>query len=481
MIHERMVVAPHAEGFLERNPMPRLFEGRREDVWGRGADDAIAPIVYSAVFSDHAVLQYGAKTAAVLYGQINERASAATKVTLRMTSAAGEESYSVPAVVDVRDGTWRAQLEPSAAYGGSYTASVSCTTCTNTTATVLRDLTYGDVFFCSGQSKCVAAQRVSLGTAQCSPRSSACRPSPFPCALRPLPPRARARSMQLSVYHTFGRNWTKERVSTGDYDHIRLMLVPTRPLADAIAANASDPSRWILPYFASSAGAQYGGYGPHQWLHSNVELNDTDPTLLWEDIVDQFSATCWYTASRMSDRVNDLNVRVCVRARAAEGGGIAAQCSSQSARRPSLSLLALLYVCSHQRARWGAHVLTSPLPRCPPLNVSVQKAANDTSAPVPMGLIESAVGGTTIQSWTPNNTLAAACKNASGGAAIPHGHTAPGDGSLFNGMVLPFVNMTIKGVFWSVKLLSHRLLLCCLAALLRFAHATSDTSETSLR
>ena len=98
-----------------------------------------------------------------------------------------------------------------------------------------------------------------------------------------------------------------------------------------------------------------------------------------------------------------------------------------------------------------------------------------------MGLIESAVGGTTIQSWTPNNTLAAACKNASGGAAIPHGHTAPGDGSLFNGMVLPFVNMTIKGVFWSVKLLSHRLLLRCLAALLRFAHATSDTSETSLR
>ena len=192
MIHERMVVAPHAEGFLERNPVPRFFEGRREDVWGRGADDAIAPIVYSAVFSDHAVLQYGAKTAAVLYGQINERASAATKVTLRMTSAAGEESYSVPAVVDVRDGTWRAQLEPSAAYGGSYTASVSCTTCTNTTATVLRDLTYGDVFFCSGQSKCVAAQRVSLGTAPCSPRSSACRPSPFPCALRPLPPRARA-------------------------------------------------------------------------------------------------------------------------------------------------------------------------------------------------------------------------------------------------------------------------------------------------
>ena len=66
---------------------------------------------------------------------------------------------------------------------------------------------------------------------------------------------------------------------------------------------------------------------------------------------------------------------------------------------------------------------------------------------VPFGLIESAWGGTEVQNWASNASLNAKCKNLTGGkpnqAAYP-AHSC----NLFNGMVLPFVNMSIKGATW---------------------------------
>ena len=46
-----------------------------------------------------------------------------------------------------------------------------------------------------------------------------------------------------------------------------------------------------------------------------------------------------------------------------------------------------------------------------------------------------------------NGTLEKECTR-NGTAPPGKGHTKPGDGSLWNGMVLPFLNMTIKGVLW---------------------------------
>jgi len=59
---------------------------------------------------------------------------------------------------------------------------------------------------------------------------------------------------------------------------------------------------------------------------------------------------------------------------------------------------------------------------------------------VPMGLIGSAVGGTLIEQWSKAQTLEKACNQTQ----CP----GPACGGLFNGMVTPFVNMTIKAVVW---------------------------------
>jgi sialate O-acetylesterase len=64
------------------------------------------------------------------------------------------------------------------------------------------------------------------------------------------------------------------------------------------------------------------------------------------------------------------------------------------------------------------------------------------SAP-PIGLVSSAVGGTTIESWSPNATTMQ-CQNTTVDAPT----AGKPDGSLFNGMACPFVNMTISGFVW---------------------------------
>jgi hypothetical protein len=60
----------------------------------------------------------------------------------------------------------------------------------------------------------------------------------------------------------------------------------------------------------------------------------------------------------------------------------------------------------------------------------------------PIGLIQSAIGGSQIEAWTPDSALGL-CKNESLNA---NGQAPPG--RLFNGMVAPFVNMSISGCLW---------------------------------
>ena len=56
----------------------------------------------------------------------------------------------------------------------------------------------------------------------------------------------------------------------------------------------------------------------------------------------------------------------------------------------------------------------------------------------PIGLIQSAIGGTQIEAWTPNATTAQ-CQNTT---------AWPSKGALYYGMVCPFVNMSISGWVW---------------------------------
>lgn len=63
--------------------------------------------------------------------------------------------------------------------------------------------------------------------------------------------------------------------------------------------------------------------------------------------------------------------------------------------------------------------------------------------PTPIGLIQSAIGGSQIESWMDNQTLAL-CKNESlSGGAIPQNQ-----GRLYYGMIAPFVNYSVAGWLW---------------------------------
>lgn len=60
----------------------------------------------------------------------------------------------------------------------------------------------------------------------------------------------------------------------------------------------------------------------------------------------------------------------------------------------------------------------------------------------PIGLIQSAIGGSQIEAWTPDSALGK-CQNESLNA---NGQAPPG--RLFNGMVAPFVNTSVAGFLW---------------------------------
>ena len=62
-------------------------------------------------------------------------------------------------------------------------------------------------------------------------------------------------------------------------------------------------------------------------------------------------------------------------------------------------------------------------------------------------LIQSAIGGTTIEAWSPNETTVS-CQNTTAGNGGKMPSAGKPDGHLFYGMVCPFVNMTLAGWVW---------------------------------
>ena len=72
----------------------------------------------------------------------------------------------------------------------------------------------------------------------------------------------------------------------------------------------------------------------------------------------------------------------------------------------------------------------------------IDQRRQDKEETVPIGLIQSAIGGSQIEAWTPDSALGK-CKNESLNA---NGQAPPG--RLFNGMVAPFVNISLTGFLW---------------------------------
>ena len=114
-------------------------------------------VSFSGIISDGAVLQRGVDTAAVVYGSVQGGVHAPASVSVTVAEE-GATTYTVAASIVQMNATggtltWRAQLKPHAHYGGNLTLAAVCKTgCTDTNTTIVTDLTYGDVWFCAGQS-----------------------------------------------------------------------------------------------------------------------------------------------------------------------------------------------------------------------------------------------------------------------------------------------------------------------------------------
>jgi hypothetical protein len=114
-------------------------------------------VFFSGVFSDHAVLQREPSKAAV-YGVVfgaQLQTNVSVEVSQITEAGVSEDRYTVLAQIEVGDNgyaKWKAFLQPAAA-GGNYTIKASCSNCdAPENSSTLVDITYGDVWFCSGQS-----------------------------------------------------------------------------------------------------------------------------------------------------------------------------------------------------------------------------------------------------------------------------------------------------------------------------------------
>eukprot|EP00659_Diplonema_papillatum_P009251 gene9251-14335_t len=104
---------------------------------------AWASVSFDRHVQDHMVLQREPETASV-YGKYS-----GTAATIHVTVHDGFASYDIPATA--AEGTWTAQLRPTPA-GGNYTITATCSGCGNSSTAAIADVTFGDVWYCSGQS-----------------------------------------------------------------------------------------------------------------------------------------------------------------------------------------------------------------------------------------------------------------------------------------------------------------------------------------
>ena len=206
-------------------------------------------ISFSGVWTDHAVLQRGSTARAAVYGMVT---GAADKITLAV-SEAGAGKYSVDAeiIMDGGNTTWKALLKPHPEYGGNLTLTAVCSGCSGNTSATIESLTYGDVWFCSGQS-----------------------------------------NMELPMAHGLTRNRTYDMLAAGHYSNIR-----TYKRSLHLKLRDAEPKPYIIPPPAPPACQNNEGVPTcyHGWQIPNAST------------VDEFSAACWFTAQEITDIETDAN------------------------------------------------------------------------------------------------------------------------------------------------------------------------------
>ena len=138
----------------------------------------ISGIEFATPFTSNAVLQREPHIAAV-YG-MGESAGLQIKLTLKNEENGASD---VSTSTSMKNGDWKVLLSKSYPNGGNYTISVECPQCKNNTILTLYNVTFGDVYICTGQS-----------------------------------------NMWLPMEHTFNRNYTYANMSKfGKYENIRFV------------------------------------------------------------------------------------------------------------------------------------------------------------------------------------------------------------------------------------------------------------------
>jgi sialate O-acetylesterase len=220
---------------------------------GAGAG-AGAGFGFSGVFGDSMVLQRSSpknpSARAAVYGG-GAAAGSAVKVALSPTDAATlrlatSETFSTTAG---EDGSWKVLLAPKPA-GGSFTVTA---TSSGGEKAVLTDVTYGDVWFCSGQS-----------------------------------------NMELNMHFTFEKNDSYAAVAQDKYTNIRFFHLGHNPSPfkemQWLTNQSIVTTNWTI---ADNSAVLNGGHGSQCAGRGSGDCTG----------LDQFSAACWYFAQKLTDRM----------------------------------------------------------------------------------------------------------------------------------------------------------------------------------
>lgn len=156
---------------------------------------------------------------ACVYGEMG---NGGVSVNLSLKPDDDEQSYLTQTVVATTEGMgggWSACFNQAMPAGGSYTITASCHGCTNGTVATLNNVTFGDVWYCGGQS-----------------------------------------NMALPLLHTDSRNISRDAILAGKYSNIRIHgmsgnMNPTQPwttLKNALNNTADNSERSKLMMFSST-------------------------------------------------------------------------------------------------------------------------------------------------------------------------------------------------------------------------------------
>ena len=300
--------------------------------------------------NDHAVLQrapaHAAVTGSVPAAFRPKGAAAVVTLVLTQLDPAPATNKTYTALINP-DNTWKVVLDAHPT-GGNFSLVATCSSgCvdtgpTNNTAAAV-DLTFGDVYLCTGQS-----------------------------------------NMWLPLGNTFSRNLSYAKVQSGHYSNIRInngqLNFPFDTPREDIWVTGG---RWAGQWNQGPS-----DLSPGQWRH---------PSALSKPAWDTVYSTCWYTAEALTE----------------------------------------LFLARKE-------------------------------VPPPLGMIEMSVGGTKLSQWV-EREAAAVCLNATcccqydcqpehcpnaylpvaGDSSNTSGHsTCVGNGQMYNALVRPVLNTTIKGVLW---------------------------------